>query len=697
MEKSEGLNSKRLKLESVFIILLCVLVMVTMLYVLLFTYKPNQNALGALGTVCMDTVGLILLLIIIANLAFGSSKPSQTTRLFLGLLIGTTIGLYFDFLTWASDGSLVYGGKTYFYTVSSLCTASIVACFFVMYLGSYLDDMYDLKNAFLVSKICMFWDLFAFLITVSLVIANKAFIFVDGHYETGVLYDVVTILPVLSLVVMAAYVVLHTKVIGKHDLGAVVGYIFIMIGGAGIEEIYRVGATYVSIMIADVFIFVMLQNKLIDKVRKQKDRLAEKMSSQYEILESMAGIYYYVNYIDFIKMTAKRFDMESEEEQLNIIEDPHSELDKQLYEGIDEEMKEVFWSYTDLSTLTERMLGEKIITTDFKHKDEGWLRAQYIRIGDSVDMPAQRFIFAIRNINEEKKNVEKWIKRSNTDEMTRFYNRHAYESDIDTLYSNDDSDNLVYVSIDINGLKLVNDTMGHEAGDELIIGTADCIRQCYGSYGRLYRIGGDEFAAIIHADEATLNTIKKNIETVTSKWHGNFNDTVRISCGYAVRREDPEMNIRDMAIVADKRMYDIKAKYYQKKGIDRRGQRDAHVALCSLYTKILRVNITEDTYQIVDVDERELTKEKGFSEKLSKWLCDFGISGQVHADDLEEYLAKTDFEYMSKRLENNVSSISIIYRRKYDDGFKRVMMELIPANDYSVDAKNLFLYVKAIE
>lgn len=39
----------------------------------------------------------------------------------------------------------------------------------------------------------------------------------------------------------------------------------------------------------------------------------------------------------------------------------------------------------------------------------------------------------------------------------------------------------------------------------------------------------------------------------------------------------------------------------------------------------------------------------------------------------------------------------IQYRRKYEDGFKRVMMEIIPASDYATDNQSLFLYVKNID
>lgn len=87
-------------------------------------------------------------------------------------------------------------------------------------------------------------------------------------------------------------------------------------------------------------------------------------------------------------------------------------------------------------------------------------------------------------------------------------------------------------------------------------------------------------------------------------------------------------------------MYKAKADFYKEKGIDRSGQIAANSALCNLYTKILKINLTSDTYSIVSMDVSEQTEEKGFTDSISGWLYVFGKLGQVHKDDLDEYLKK---------------------------------------------------------
>lgn len=698
MEKLEFKISRKRKLGTVGILLYCFAITLCVIYVLFFAYVPELNSPKALGSMCMDIVSMIVLMIPVISITFEKGPMGRTTKLFLALSLGTKWALFFDFLTWSFDGSLVYGEWTYWCTVASLCSGAMLACIFVSYLCSYMMDMYELTSLKFSTKVCVFCNIIAFVLTVILALTKNAFVFVDGHYQLGALYNAITVLPILTLIYMTIYVICHIKTIGRHDVISVVVYILIMIVGAVVESIMGFGATYVSITIADVFIYAMLQDRIIDREKKQKEILAEKMTSQYAILESMAGIYSYVNYVDLKSKSVRRFDLqESISEKIDLNGNPHTNLNKALYNDIEEDMREKFWEYTDLSTLPERMKSEKIITAEFIHKKEGWFRAQYIRIGETMDEPISKVIYAIRNIDEEKKNVEKWIKKSNTDEVTGFFNRHAYEDEIAVMEADGIDNNFVYISMDVNELKIVNDTEGHNAGDELIIGACECMRRVFGEYGKLYRTGGDEFAALIKADTAKLKKLLKEFETVTEKWRGKHIESLAVSYGYVTRKEAKKMSLHQMAVLADKRMYENKTEYYQKKGLDRRGQKDAHVALCALYNKILKININDDTYQIENINEDEVMNEIGFNKSLAKWLNDFGNQGGVHPDDLEEYLAKTNLEYLSQFFKDKKQSLRIFYRRKYNDEYLPAMMEIIPANDYRDDSQNLYLYVKNIE
>lgn len=419
---------------------------------------------------------------------------------------------------------------------------------------------------------------------------------------------------------------------------------------------------------------------------------------QFKVLKSMAEIHYSMHVIDLTKDTVQ--ELTAGDDVKAIVNRPNGALEmmRSVINAVTvEEYLDSVLEFTDLSTLAERMRDKETIAKQFVGKSTGWVQAMFIAIEKNHYGKPTKVIFTTRIIDEEKKNEETLVKKSIIDELTGLYNRRAYEEDILEYSKKPVRDDFVYASIDVNGLKVVNDEIGHAAGDELIKGAADCLKEIYSHYGKVYRTGGDEFASIFFADEKQLETIKKDLEQATDSWSGNLVSSLALSVGYVAKYECKDETILDIAKMADKRMYKAKSAYYSKKGVDRRGQASANTALCNLYTKILKINITNDTYTIVNMDISEQTSEKGFADTISGWLIGFGKSGQVHEDDLDEYLKKTDLQYLSEYFKSGKNVISIQYRRKYNDGFKQVAMDMIPADDYTADNQTLFLYVKNID
>ena len=124
--------------------------------------------------------------------------------------------------------------------------------------------------------------------------------------------------------------------------------------------------------------------------------------------------------------------------------------------------------------------------------------------------------------------------------------------------------------MDVNGLKGVNDSLGHKAGDELIIGASECTKKAFTGLGKIYRTGGDEFMAILKCNEEELNKQITAFEQLISNWSGNMVNSLSISYGIASVKDYPNLTVRELASEADKRMYEAKAEYYRQSGIDRR-------------------------------------------------------------------------------------------------------------------------------
>lgn len=157
-----------------------------------------------------------------------------------------------------------------------------------------------------------------------------------------------------------------------------------------------------------------------------------------------------------------------------------------------------------------------------------------------------------------------------TDGITGLNNRRAYEDALRSLQEDSRRTKLTYVSLDLNGLKAANDRLGHEAGDELIRGTARFMKECFGQYGRLFRTGGDEFVALLFLSENEFGNAKLRFDEGTKLWTQRHGLDLSVSIGAARADEFPDLTLTELAKKADDRMYRAKAKYYADTGKDRR-------------------------------------------------------------------------------------------------------------------------------
>lgn len=181
-------------------------------------------------------------------------------------------------------------------------------------------------------------------------------------------------------------------------------------------------------------------------------------------------------------------------------------------------------------------------------------------------------VFGIVSLQEQKVTRELEVKRktSVTDELTGMYNRRAYEKDCKNIQLGNYTKDIIIVMMDINGLKLVNDTLGHSAGDELIMGAAKCMQTTFGKIGKIYRTGGDEFVALLHCSKDQLKEELVTFDHIIAKWKGENVKELSISKGVVVCAEHSAISFAEMEHLADKRMYVDKDLYYKKSGLNRR-------------------------------------------------------------------------------------------------------------------------------
>ena len=187
-------------------------------------------------------------------------------------------------------------------------------------------------------------------------------------------------------------------------------------------------------------------------------------------------------------------------------------------------------------------------------------------VGIYLTLASCLLVLMLSQVLKEKYEKEKYIYTSNTDELTKCLNRHTYEADIQKLDLNSE---WVYISLDLNGLKQTNDKMGHSAGDELICAASSCMKFAFASYGKIYRIGGDEFVVLLTQSVSDLQHILKVFDSTISNWHGKYSNSMSVSYGIIQSSEQDFDSILSVSKLADERMYKNKSNYYKISGNDR--------------------------------------------------------------------------------------------------------------------------------
>jgi len=153
---------------------------------------------------------------------------------------------------------------------------------------------------------------------------------------------------------------------------------------------------------------------------------------------------------------------------------------------------------------------------------------------------------------------------SGIDPLTALGNRRGYEQALDSI---DIPDNLPLSVIlgDVNGLKHINDTRGHEAGDTMLRTVAQVLCDSCPEDSRAYRIGGDEFVILMpRTEQAAAEDAMDRIRALLSGAGDNSSFGVTIALGYTTK-ETEEQDIRECIAIADDNMY-------KNKQNDRRGR-----------------------------------------------------------------------------------------------------------------------------
>ncbi len=219
----------------------------------------------------------------------------------------------------------------------------------------------------------------------------------------------------------------------------------------------------------------------------------------------------------------------------------------------------------------------------------------------------------------ERKNAEeKMAYLSLHDALTGLYNRTFFEQEMRRLdyYAS----NVGLIMCDVDGLKLVNDSMGHDSGDSLLLATGNLIKDCFRTTDIVARVGGDEFAILLpnctpEILESAYNRLQQSANQSEITWQGV---PLSLSIGTAIRT-NPAVPLTEIFKEADNNMY--RQKLYRSQS--------ARSAIVQTLMKALEARdfITEGHAERLQFMVADMGNKLGLSERV---IVDLRLLAQFH-------------------------------------------------------------------
>lgn len=170
----------------------------------------------------------------------------------------------------------------------------------------------------------------------------------------------------------------------------------------------------------------------------------------------------------------------------------------------------------------------------------------------------EEILMIVRDMTEQVVLERQLRDLADKDTLTNLYNRRWFENYIKS-FNQKETELMTLLLLDIDGLKMVNDTLGHMAGDYLLVAVSCILEQNFKNLGSVSRVGGDEFAIVIQdLDSDEIELLLKEMNEKVRQYNEGVNGTkISLSYGVATHEAGP-MNVELIFQEADNNMYQNK-------------------------------------------------------------------------------------------------------------------------------------------
>ena len=236
-----------------------------------------------------------------------------------------------------------------------------------------------------------------------------------------------------------------------------------------------------------------------------------------------------------------------------------------------------------------------------------WVALQATTIHDGVEDTGRRFLLQVQDVTHRRHYEENLHYLASHDPLTGLHNRSSFAAQLDAhadLVRRYGSDGALLL-LDLDHFKYVNDTLGHQAGDQVITRAAHVLARRLRETDILARLGGDEFAALLpRADTHTAERVARDLLTALRAERiavpGTDGRMITASVGVAMFNAAEGLSGADVLVNADLAMYDAKEAGRNQVARHIGGEHaQAHMPGRITWSERIRVAIDEQRFALV--------------------------------------------------------------------------------------------------
>ncbi|PVZ70512.1 GGDEF domain-containing protein [Pelagibaculum spongiae] len=226
------------------------------------------------------------------------------------------------------------------------------------------------------------------------------------------------------------------------------------------------------------------------------------------------------------------------------------------FDNADRWMISAWWLNRTLVFLTVLLMGNAF----FRRQQQLWLKQKQAHKSEKLTSREQgkQLAKVAKESLQSRKEAEVAKLEARTDALTHLLNRKALEEDLHLVrqvWQHDHTQDHLIMAIDLDGMKGVNDSLGHAEGDRMLQVFATSMQTMFRAEDRLYRTGGDEFVAILGIQNAKQARRRLDLALASTREQGY--SQIGLSAGTALVSECMG-NVEQALTIADNRMYQEK-------------------------------------------------------------------------------------------------------------------------------------------